>query len=128
MKLAVCAEKAFRQRQLRLRQPRAVGLEHLPVGNTNHMKNHIPVGRIPVMTVAVPVGSLHMYLNIAGPLLRTDPDLGIEEIRTGISVEHTRVDYPHLLAADRRKPASHQTVAPKILIQSLHTHRIFLQI
>ena len=61
------------------------------------VKYHIVIMLVFVVSVAVPVAGMLVYLNIADPKNTTDFYFCIEEIRPGVSVDQSCIDYFHFL-------------------------------
>ena len=59
------------------------------------MENDIVVGRIGFMVMAEPVRRAGVNLHIARPKRSVDTHLGIEKVRPGLQVVHTRVHHLH---------------------------------
>ena len=87
------------------------------------MKNDIVIGMVGIVTMIIPIVRRKMNLNITCPRDTPYPNLRIEEIRSGISVELPRVQDLYRLSANgdlgRR---SVKPLRPKVLQKSLGNH------
>ena len=93
------------------------------------MENDRIISAVAIVAVTVPVGSTNMHLDITGPCTVADTHLGIEKVRTGVTIEQTGVDHLQTLAVDTAHIGRQdQAMLPHILHQSFHSYSVLAKI